>query len=396
MSQGLQAIQLLEECLKELESAKGSVSVAVQKLYRAALFLNEGDIVKWCEIQFGEHKYIVPLNEFLEIVRKEIEKAGGNVSANKLIDKKIAELEKLGLKPMHFSNEELTAKISESGGGYVNIGFVEEKYLDLVRTKRGNDGTYYKDNLNRHLNYVRQSTHKKATKLYHKYASLGAPATTFDILKTVVDDRLLDISPVLAEQLMAAFRRISTNSPEEWSQALTSCRRLLESLADKLYPPRDELVNGRSVNQPNYINRLWAYMDSSIKSDSNRELAKSHVDLLGKHLEKTYKVTNKAVHAEITRLESIKTVFHLYLTIADILEYVGETEEPTKKLLNINTASLEEIQSNLGVNDNVAKSIIKVRAGKGSITERDLATIKGIGEKTFEKAKKNFSFSPIS
>ena len=137
-------------------------------------------------------------------------------------------------------------------------------------------------------------------------------------------------------------------------------------------------------------------MDSFIESESNRELAKSHVDLLGKHLEKAYKITNKGVHTDLTRLEAIKAVFHLYLTIADILEYVDEIEKPIEKLLNINTASLEELKSTLGVNDNIAKSIIKLRAGKGSITQRDLATIQGVGEKTLEKAKKNFSFNPVS
>ena len=186
--------------------------VAVQKLFRAAKFLNEEDTVKWCEIQFGEHKYVVPGNEFLSMVRKEVEKGEDKVKANDSITAKVKELDKLGLKPMHYSNEELSAKLLEYGGGYVNIGFVEEKYLDLVRTKRGNDGTYYKNNLNRHLMYVRHATYKKATELYAKYSSLGAPTSTFDIFKNSVDDKLLDLSPVLAEQLMAAFRRISTNS----------------------------------------------------------------------------------------------------------------------------------------------------------------------------------------
>ena len=65
-------------------------------------------------------------------------------------------------------------------------------------------------------------------------------------------------------------------------------------------------------------------------------------------------------------------------------------EKTTSNLPNINTASLDEIKSNLGVSDSIAKQIIKLRAGKGSITERDLLTFKGVGEKTLEKAKENF------
>ena len=96
MSQGLEAIQLLEECLKELESTKGSVYAAVQKLYRAAKFLNEEDVVKWCEIQFGEHKYTLPLNEFLQMVEKEAEKTSGAVSLTKAMEKSFLRLKNLG------------------------------------------------------------------------------------------------------------------------------------------------------------------------------------------------------------------------------------------------------------------------------------------------------------
>jgi len=95
-----------------------------------------------------------------------------------------------------------------------------------------------------------------------------------------VDNKLLDLVPEAAEKLMIAFRSVASDHREDWSRA-GSCRKFIENLADELYPAKDAEVKGRKLGQAQYINRLWAFMDASIESDSNRDLAKAHVDYLG-------------------------------------------------------------------------------------------------------------------
>ena len=57
-------------------------------------------------------------------------------------------LDDLGLKQgTHYSEEEWGIKRDKAGGGYENIGFIEDKYASLIRDKQGNDGTYYRSNL---------------------------------------------------------------------------------------------------------------------------------------------------------------------------------------------------------------------------------------------------------
>lgn len=123
------------------------------------------------------------------------------------------------------TDEELDVKSTEASGGFANIGFVEERYADLVRLKRGSDGTHDKNNLNEALNLARKRAHSEATRLYSRLAYADTPQTSLDVLKRAVDDRLLDIAPQQAEQLMLAFRGAASDRPEEWSHALTSCRR---------------------------------------------------------------------------------------------------------------------------------------------------------------------------
>ncbi|EGB2554803.1 helix-hairpin-helix domain-containing protein [Salmonella enterica] len=382
------ALQLIEETLKELESPKGSLLSAIQKLQRTADIINDEDTKIWCAIQLGETKYTKPITELLKfVIEAENTK---NKSFQENLDKRIQELAKLGVKAnIHYSDEELTLKNIESGGGYNNIGFIEEKYADLVRKKQGNDGTYYKNSLNQHINYVRKKAHELASQIYNQLKFSGTVSNCFDVLKNAVDDKLLDLNPVIAEQLMLAFKAISSDKEEEWSQALTTCRRLLEGLADELYPASKEKFNGRAVGQGQYVNRLWAFMDGAIQSESNKDLAKAHIDFLGSWLDKVNKLINKGVHAELDRIEAVKSVFHMYLVVADLLEYMSNTKTSVSKP-DINKATLDELEALLNINRTIAKEIVKARVREGKLDLDILKSIKGIGAKTLSNIQEVF------
>ena len=357
MKQQKESLRLLEEALKDLESPKGSVLSAIQKISRASVIMDNSDIHNWCLIQLGEQKYTSVLRKYVDTLVA-IQDDDSKEKHDELAEYQ-SEIDELGLKKeIHYTIEELNAKYPKGGGGYVNIGFVEERYADLVRTKRGNDGTHYKNHLNRHLNYVRTKAYDIASRMFNDLKFSGTVSNCFDLLKNEVDDKLLDLDPVLAEQLMLAFKSVSSTKEEEWSQALTTCRRLLEGLADQLYPASNEKTGGRVLGQGQYVNRIWAFMDSAIESDSNKALAKTHVDFLGAWLEKINKLANKGVHAEIGQLEATKAVFHTYLVIADILEHLDE-ETTTNGKPDINSATIDELEALLGVSRNIAKEIFK-------------------------------------
>lgn len=132
-------------------------------------------------------------------------------------------------------------------------------------------------------------------------------------------------------------------------------------------------------------------MDDAITSDSNRELAKTHVDFLGSWLEKTNKITNKGVHAEVQQLEAVKAIFHTYLVIADILEYLGSGQKQNVKP-DINSATIDELEALLDINRATAKEIIKARVQYGKLDKSELLKIKGVGKKAVEKAMSAFEF----
>lgn len=387
---------LLEESLSELESSKGNLATGIKKLRRAAELLEDSVTVIWCEIQLGYPEYRKALEAYVSAYIDHEDYVSGE-TIEKLRESK-EKIKDLGI-PFDKKSfgegfvAELNIKATRASGGFESIGFIEEKYQDLVRRKRGNDGTYYKTSLNKHLHLIKSNAHRKASRIYNTTKFKEVPRTSFDFLKNAVDDKLLDLNPEAAEQLMIAFKTISSDKPEEWSQALTTCRRLIEKVADSVFPARAEDYNGRKVGQSQYINRIWAFMDSTIESQSNKELARYHVEYLGKYIESTNKLTNKGVHSELNKVEAIKTVFHVYLMLADLLGYLEvDLGQLKSKKISINSATMDEIEALLNVKRSLAKEIIKQRVHNGQLTEKILSEVPGIGPKLLTKIKENFGY----
>lgn len=389
-----EALKIIEEGLKELESPKGSVAVGVQKLSRAANLLNEESIYAWAELQLANPIYTTPVKKAFEKIHEIAilpEDQQDFEPARLLVGKLKKELGldyDTQLLPM------FNMKFSENYGGFNSINFIEQTFADLVKNKRVHDGVRAKAKLNQHLNQIKNVCHKYLSDLHNNLKFSGTITSSFDLLKNAVDDRLLDLDPEIAEQLMLAFKSVSSSNKEEWSQALATCRRLLESLADKLYPATDENLNGRTFKQGQYINRLWRFMDISIESKSNKEMAKAHVDYLGRWLSSEYALACKGVHAEVSQIEATKAIFHVYLMLADLLDYLDPSALSKTSKLNFNNATLDEIEAFLDIKREVAKEIIKARSNnKGVLSLEQLAEVKGVGPKTLTTAKEVFDFS---
>ena len=67
-------------------------------------------------------------------------------------------------------------------------------------------------------------------------------------------------------------------------------------------------------------------------------------------------------------------------------EYAGSTA-PVDGLININTASADELKTLTGVGDVTAEKIIEYRSSKAFKSKEDIMSVDGIGSKIYEKIK---------
>jgi DNA uptake protein ComE-like DNA-binding protein len=267
---------------------------------------------------------------------------------------------------------------------------LKNRLSQLHKQKSGNDGTHYINNLSGTISSVANAASKQAARLYASFAFGDIPRRQFDVIRERVDNLLLDICPDAVEKFMSAYEMLGSKSSEDWSLALTSCRRIIKAVSDELFPPSSEQRDGRKLGDEHYINRLWAFLDDNLEASSDKDLAKAHVNYLGSFLQRLNDKASKGVHSNVTYEEAVRAVLYTYLTLGDVLEFASvgvKTVLNRMGKLDINSAKYEEICSIQGITTGIAKEIIKKRVKTPYRSIEELLEIKGFGPKSLEKVQ---------
>jgi hypothetical protein len=144
--------------------------------------------------------------------------------------------------------------------------------------------------------------------------------------------------PDAVQRLSAAYENLRSDNPEDWSNAVHSCRRILQDLADAVFPPRDEErtvnVDGKTqsikLGKEHYINRIMAFVQDSSDSKRFEELVGSHLAFLGNRIDSVFHAAQKGSHGTIVRREEAdRYVVYTYLLVGDILSLREAPGKPT-------------------------------------------------------------------
>jgi len=155
---------------------------------------------------------------------------------------------------------------------------------------------------------------------------LGAvTANVFARHRSRVDRYLSSLAPEVVEQLNAAYRRSTEGDRESLTHALTSCRRILRSVADVVYPPRRQPVvdaqgKFRVVGPEQYCNRLWQFLLAETSGHQTAaRLFHANLEDVGTRLDRLYELASKGVHDEVTQEEVDLCVIQTYLLTGEVL-----------------------------------------------------------------------------
>ena len=165
--------------------------------------------------------------------------------------------------------------------------------------------------------------HNYATDMYLALELGDAAQDIFEGARQEIDSFVRAHCPKAAEKIVAINERIADNSIESRTAALTSCRRLLMTVADSLFPASatdwlDSKGKPRKVGEEQYKNRLLAYMAERTDSGSNEAILSSELEFLAARLDAIYEKTSKGVHVDVTAQEAKLAVIHTYLFLGEI------------------------------------------------------------------------------
>ena len=159
------------------------------------------------------------------------------------------------------------------------------------------------------------------------FLSLSIGEMVEDIFKDsrMMVDRYIqeNCSTETKQKLLAINERLKENNPESFSHALLSCRRILESIADSIYPPKDEPYVGEDgkkheTGKNNYVNRILAYIEQNSSNQTETQLQLTNFQHLVARLNALNNESQKGVHDNITKEEARLTIIQMYLFIAEI------------------------------------------------------------------------------
>lgn len=157
----------------------------------------------------------------------------------------------------------------------------------------------------------------------------SANESIFGGYKVQVDKILAEGVPELVEQFTAVYRRMNEAAArdpqepagEELSQALTSCRRILESVVDHVLPARKEPSEsgGHRLDQAVYRNRLFEFIKEANSSKSVASMTTALAAGLHERYSAVSELTNKGVHASIALEAANLCALNTYILCGEIL-----------------------------------------------------------------------------
>lgn len=155
----------------------------------------------------------------------------------------------------------------------------------------------------------------------------GLVDDVFGRVRSSVDSSINLTVPAAVRKLTAVYDNLSSDNPEDWANAVHSCRRVLQDLADSVFPAQSEplirKVNGEErkikLGTDQYINRLVIYIENMSESGRFVEIVGSHLKYMGDRLDALFHAAQKGSHAAVTKDEADRCVIYTYLLVGDIL-----------------------------------------------------------------------------
>lgn len=169
---------------------------------------------------------------------------------------------------------------------------------------------------------VTATVYDMVVEIYHELLFSELQETLFSAAQSAVDGALAVASGSALDKIERVSDRLRDGDPESVSQALTTCRRLIDSCADYLFPSSEvdyDLGDGATlkVGKPHVLNRIQAYCHSQGISKSRRDrLRRTLIDL--------YDRCSAATHAEVVVHEARFVFLQTYVALGEILTLASD------------------------------------------------------------------------
>ncbi|NJI19297.1 hypothetical protein [Aeromonas veronii] len=334
-SEGLkEALLLSESILSDIELNVGSLSNIALKASRLARLVGHFDYQKIFLYEVGGYP---TTPNGVESKTWELAQKAGRI--NKVKEgEEISERASLdSLEQLHYDLE--AAKDSLAVAQDAHISLTSANPNQFIAAPMGNKQE--RDALRRSISNKSKFIATRRAFIYEYVSSIhyevkysAISNDIFSRIRSRVDEKVGLLIPDSVQKFSAVYENLISSNTEDWSNAVHSCRRILQDTADVLYPAREPkkiMVGNKektiNLGADNYINRLMAYVEENALSKRFEEIVGSHMKYLGERLDSIFQAAQKGSHDTISSQdEADRYVIYTYLVVGDILQLRDEVE----------------------------------------------------------------------
>jgi hypothetical protein len=312
-----EARSTVRELLNEMESQNLPVEKYLMKAKKLARLLRDSDAQKWLDFELKGY----PDNYFNLGTCKKYAESAGRLTDDKYYKESLPALEakyKADEVTLLNTNANQPSPIAENfiaAHATEQLMATQAKLLNSMKTSYQQNASLF--------SALKSSIHSYATDCLISIEFGDVVQDIFEQSRKEVDTFIRARCPEVAEKIVAINERTRDNDTESRTAALTSCRRLLMSLADAVFPPSNiDYIDGRGkprkVGQEQYKNRITAFLDQKLQSGSTAVILNSEIEHLAARLDAVYEKACKGVHDNVTIEETRLAVIQTYLMIAEV------------------------------------------------------------------------------
>ena len=338
-------LSLVQETLKDLESNETSLTAVIHKAIRIARLRNDFENLLWLKFEVTNSKK----NELLEACEETVlhldkqrlatlvgnywdllkeERKFNHVEIDK--NGNMALEDKKASVAISVSEVEKTLELSKKHPGVMNIptGLPTVNTLSLYFSNTQNQqiADFYILEFQKILDRIGNRVYNFLGSTEKQLINGQVQSNIFERYQEFVDIKLGQLCPDVLKKFVSAYRRLGESEAdnEAKSHALTSCRRILKSLADALYPAQKKPVVGYDgkqhlVNDSKFSNRLLQYIWEKTKGKTSGRLLLTQMEDCGNKIERLNDLASKGVHDEVSKAEVEQCIAQTYLLCGDIL-----------------------------------------------------------------------------
>jgi hypothetical protein len=165
--------------------------------------------------------------------------------------------------------------------------------------------------------------HTFVSDIYYAKEFDNLAETIFERYQRNVDASIAKHCGDVLQKIPAVMDRLSAGDDEAISQALSTCRRIIESFADSIFPSTDDVleINGNTLklDASKHQNRINAYVYQRTDSTSRRQRIRQNLSNL-------FDRASSGVHKDVSAEEARSLFLNTYLLLGEILHLQRASE----------------------------------------------------------------------